>query len=123
MSILASRSFFNKSRAILICILVIGSFAEVGAYYYVQNYTSYSSTAPTVSAFQVGNLTVDPYEVLVNRPVNISIGVVNLANSQGSYSLSLKINGTVEETKKLTFLANESQLVSFSCNRSKCGQL
>ena len=121
MSILASRSFLNKSRAILICLLVIGSLAEVGAYYYVENYTSYSSTAPTASAFQVGNLTVDPYEALVNHAVNISIGVVNLANSQGSYSLSIKINDTVEETKKLTFLANESQLVSFSVTETSVG--
>jgi hypothetical protein len=118
---LTSRSILNKSRAILICILVIGSLAEVGAYYYVQNYTSYSSTAPTVSAFQVGNLTVDPFEALVNHPVNVSIGVVNLANSQGSYSLSLKINGTVEETKKLTFSANESQLVSFTVTETNVG--
>jgi hypothetical protein len=118
---LASHSFLNKSRAILICLLVIGSFAEVGAYYYVQNYTSYSSAAPTVSAFQAGNLTVDPYEALVNHPVNISIAVVNLANSQGSYSLSLKINGTVEETKKLTFLANESQLASFTVTEGNVG--
>jgi hypothetical protein len=111
---LVSRSFISKSRAILICLLVIGSLAEVGGYYYIQNYTSYSSAAPPVSAFQVGNLTVEPYEALVNKPVNVSVGVANLANSEGSYSLSLKINGTVEETKKLTFLANETQIVSFS---------
>ncbi len=118
---LASHSFLNKSRAILICILVIGSFAEVGAYFYVEDYTSYSSAVPAASSFQVGNLTVDPYEALVNHPVNVSIGVVNLANTQGSYSLSLKINGTVEETKKLTFLANESQLISFAVTEANVG--
>ncbi len=118
---LASRSFLNKSRTILICFLVIGSLAEVGAFYYVQNNTIYSSAAPAVSSFQVGNLTVDPYEALVNHPVNVSVGVVNLANSQGSYSLSIKINGTVEETKKLTFLANESQLVSFAVTETNVG--
>lgn len=121
MSILASRSFLNKSRAILICLLVIGSLAEVSAYYYVQNNSLYSSAAPAVSSFQVGNLTVDPYESLINHPVNVSVGVVNLANSQGSYSLNLKVNDTVEETKKLSFLANESQLVSFSVTEANAG--
>jgi hypothetical protein len=121
MIMLASHSFLNKSRAILICLLVIGSFAEVGAYYYVQNYTSYSKASPIISSFQVGNLTVDPYEALINHAVNISVGVVNLANSQGSYSLSLKINDTIEETKKLAFSANESQLVSFSVTETNVG--
>ena len=121
MTILASRSVLSKSRAILICLLIIGSFTEVGAYYYVQNYTSYSSTAPTVSAFQAGNLTIDPYEALVNHPVNISVSVVNLANAQGSYTLSLMINGTVEKTEKLAFSANESQTVSFDATEANVG--
>jgi hypothetical protein len=117
---MVSRSALNKSRAILICILVIGSVVEVGAYYIVQNYTSYSS-ASTVTSFLIDNITINPYEVLINHPVNISVGITNLADAKASYSLSLKINDSNVETKKLSFIGNESKIVTFSVTESDAG--
>ncbi len=114
----ASHSIISKSRAILICALVIGALAEAGAYWYVQNYTSFPASASALTSFQLGNLTINPTEASVGQAVNISVGAVNVGDVQGSNSLSLKINDTVAETKKLTLAANESQIVNFSVNET-----
>ena len=107
-----SRFVFNKSSIILIVILVFGAVAEVGAYFYVEtNMPTYSSVVPL---FLLEDLSIDPFEARLNQPVNISANVTNLDNFENSYSLNLNINDSVVETKELKFLANESQLVTFS---------
>ena len=57
----------------------------------------------------------------MGQPVDISVGVVNVGDIQGSYSLSFKINDSVAETKKLALSANESQLVTFSVTETSEG--
>jgi len=121
---MVSHSAINKSRVILICVLIIGASAELSLYYYVQSYAPHWTTVASPSelaSFQVANLTVNPFEVMVNQPVAISVGVANLGGTSGSYSLSFKINGLVAETKELTLSANESQQVSFSLTESSVG--
>jgi hypothetical protein len=117
---MASHSAMSKSRAILICVIVVGSLVELSAYYYVQNFTS-NSSSPPLASFQIANLTINPYEARVDQPVVISVSIVNLEDIQGSYSLSLKINDSVAETKELALSANESQLVTFSVTETSEG--
>jgi hypothetical protein len=118
---IASHSFISKARAILMCILVIGALAEVSAYYYVQNYTSFPSLSASsaLAPFVVANLTMNPYLTSVNQPVDISVNV--FGNIQGSYSLNFNINGAVAETKKVTLSVNESETVSFSVTEASAG--
>ncbi len=111
-------SVLSKSRTILICALVIGALAETGAYWYVQNYTSFPPSASAVTSFQLGNLTITPSEAMISQQVVISVGAVNIGDVQGSNSLSLKINDTVTEIKELTLAANESQIVAFNVNET-----
>lgn len=115
-----SRSILNKSRIILIVILLCGALAEVGAYSLVENFMPSSSSSP-VASFQVSNLSIDPFEARLNQPVSISANVTNLGNIQGSYSLSLKIDDLVVETKEIKFSANESQIVAFSVSEANEG--
>ncbi len=114
-----SRSIFNKSRVILIFLLLLGVFAEASAYYYVQSTTT--NTVPVIASFQITNLTFDPYEARLNQPVTISVNVTNLGNIQSNYPLSLKINDSDVETKELTFVANESKIVEFSVSEANEG--
>ena len=95
-----SHSFINKSRAIIICILAVGALVELSAYYYVQNYTSGPSSSLSPS-FEVANMTINPNQARLNQPVNISVGVANVGQAEGSDSLSLKINDTSVETKEV----------------------
>ena len=73
-----------------------------------------NSSSSAATSFQVANLSIDPYEARVNQPVNISADVINLGDIQSSYSLSLKINDLVVETKQVSLSANETKLVTFS---------
>ena len=119
-----SPSAINKSRVILICILIVGASVELSLYLYVQNYAPHLVTAVSASelaSFQVANLTVNPFEARVNQPVAISVGVVNLGVTLGSYSLNFKINDSVVETKELALSANESQQVTLSISESSVG--
>jgi len=119
-----SHSAINKSRVILICVLIIGASAELGLYIYFQNYAPHWTTAVSASelaSFQVANLTINPFEARVNQPVGISVGVANLGDISGTYSLSFKINDSVVETKELSLSANESQQVTFSVTESNVG--
>ena len=111
-------SALSKSRTILICALVIGALAEAGAYWYVQNYVSFPPSASAVTSFQLGNLTITPSEATIGQQVNVSVGAVNIGDVQGTNSLSLKINDTVTETKKVTLAANESQTITFNLNET-----
>ena len=115
-----TRSILNKSRIILIFLLLLGFVTEASAYYYVQNTTSNAPSSVTIS-FQTTNLTIDPYEARLNQPVTISVNVTNLGNIQNSYPLSLKINDSVVETKDLAFLANESKIETFSVSEANEG--
>jgi len=119
-----SHSVINKSRVILICVLVVGALTEVGLYYYIQNYAPHWTTVASSSAlasFEVANLTINPFEARVNQPVVISVDVANLGSIQGSYSLSFKINDSVVETKELMLPANETQQVTLSVTESTDG--
>jgi molybdopterin-binding protein len=109
---------------ILICVLILGAAVELSLYYYVQKYAPNLTTAASPSelaSFRVANLTINPFEAMVNQPVAISVGVANLGSISGSYSLSFKINGLVVETKELALSANESQQVTFSVTESIVG--
>jgi hypothetical protein len=115
-----THSLVNKSIIILICILLSGAVAEAAAFYYVQNFVPSFPSSVTAS-FQVTNLSIDPYEARINQPVNISGDVTNLGDIQSGYSLILKINNLMVETKNLEFAANESKLVTFSVSEAKEG--
>jgi hypothetical protein len=115
-----THSLVNKSIIILICILLSGAVAEAAAFYYVQNFVPSFPSSVTAS-FQVTNLSIDPYEARINQPVNISADVTNLGDIQSGYSLILKINDLMVETKNLEFAANESKLVTFSVSEAKEG--
>ncbi len=121
---MVSRSAINKSRVILMCVLIAGASAELSLYFYIQDYAPHWVTAAAPSAlasFQVANLTINPFEARVNQPVAISVGVANLRNVSGSYSLSFKVNDSVVEKRDLAFSGNESQQVTFSVTESIVG--
>jgi len=117
-----SRSALNKSMVILLCALTIGAMVELGAYYYIHTYQpNIFPTSEAALPFQVGNLTVNPYETSIGQPVNISVDVSNIGTLEGSYSLDLKINGSSTETKDLDLQANQTIRVEFSVTESTVG--
>ena len=68
---------------------------------------------PLPAAFAASALSVYPPEAEIGETVTISVLVTNTGEMEGSYSLTLELNGTLAETRELT-LAGGSQQVVFS---------
>lgn len=72
-------------------------------------------TPPPVSAeFKLSELAINPAQTEVGKPVTISAVVQNTGEIEGSYTLTLKINGRIEQSKETTLAAGESRKVSFT---------
>ena len=66
------------------------------------------------ATFEVTNLIVEPSETTIGRTVTVKANVTNTGDAEGTYTVSLKINGKVEDSKDVTLAAGETKLVEFS---------
>ncbi|HUT96826.1 MAG TPA: hypothetical protein VMW60_01765 [Dehalococcoidales bacterium] len=75
---------------------------------------------PLPAAFTPGELTVSPVEAEIGETVTVSVLVTNSGELEGSYSLTLTINGVVAGTREIT-MAGGSQQVVFSTAGDEAG--
>ena len=66
-------------------------------------------------------MSTSPFEVDVGETVTIGIMVSNTGEEEGSYTITLKINGVAEETKEITLAGGASETVTFTTARDKAG--
>jgi uncharacterized membrane protein len=71
--------------------------------------------------FRVSDLTVNPAEVEVGNEVTISLVLTNIGEEEGSYTLVLKVNQVVEDTKTITLDAGASTAVQFKVTEEEAG--
>jgi len=71
--------------------------------------------------FTLSNLVIEPSSAEVGDNVSISVKVDNVGDESGSYVLTLKIDGNVEDEKTVTLGPDESRSVSFDYNASDDG--
>lgn len=71
--------------------------------------------------FRVSDLTVNPAEVEVGNEVTISLVLTNIGEEEGSYTLVLKVNQVVEDTKTITLDAGASTAVQFKVVKKEAG--
>jgi len=94
---------------------------------YVDHFTTFAIIGavtpppPEPAAFTPGSLSVSPTEVDTGEAVGISISVANTGGQAGSYTVTLKINGVVEETREVTVAAGASETVTFTTSGDKAG--
>jgi len=69
---------------------------------------------PAPAKFKLSELAINPAQTEVGEPVTISAIVQNTGELEGSYTLALKINGEIEQSKETTLAAGESRQVSFT---------
>ena len=76
---------------------------------------SVTSDAPPVkpAEFQITELTVNPPSVMVDEIVKISVKVTNVGEAGGSYTVNLKIDGTIIETRAVTLSGGATGFVEF----------
>jgi len=87
-----------------------------------------SSNVGRVYVFQAGavnftlsGLTIDPSSVKAGGTVTISVDCSNEGSRSGSHTITLKIDGVVEDEKTVTVAPNESTTISFSAPTSEKG--
>jgi PGF-pre-PGF domain-containing protein len=80
-----------------------------------------TKAAPKPAAFTVGSLAISPAEVDIGGTVSISVNVANTGDLTGTYTITLKINGEVVETKEVTLAGGASKTVTFITFKDKAG--
>jgi hypothetical protein len=76
-------------------------------------------TSPAV--FSVSNLVIILAESEPGATVNISAAVANTGIASGDYTLNLKVNGTVIDSKAVTLAAGATETVTFTLNNQPAG--
>ncbi|MGD9117687.1 MAG: hypothetical protein PVJ08_02995 [Dehalococcoidia bacterium] len=72
------------------------------------------------AAFTISALNISPLETDSGQTVTVSVLVTNAGELEGSYSLSLVVNGTVVETRQIT-MASGSQTEIFNTTADEAG--
>ena len=76
---------------------------------------------PPPPIFKVSDLKVNPDQVNAGEDVLINIKLANIGGSRGSYTVELKINGSIEKTQTYTLAAGEVSNLGFFVSRSTPG--
>ncbi len=97
----------------------------------VDHFTTFAIIAPTPAdapippalpaAFTSSSLSISPVEVDIGEAVSISTLVTNTGEEAGSYTITLKIDGVVEETKEIALAGGTSKTVTFTTAKDKAG--
>ena len=75
---------------------------------------------PAPAAFTPSSLSIFPLEADIGERVRISVLVTNTGEQEASYTVTLKINEVVEETREIT-LAGGSETVTFTTAKDEAG--
>jgi len=71
--------------------------------------------------FQVTELLVNPSLVLANEIVDISVKVTNVGEASGSYTVNLKIDDIIIETKDVTLSGGATEVIEFEVTETNPG--
>lgn len=108
-----------KLKAILIIDLLIVSVAA-GSYFYLQS-QGLVITGPKPANFIFKDLNVFPNQTEIGEPVAVSVNVTNIGESEGNYTIILKVNNLPIENQTVSFVAGESNITQFTVNVQKEG--
>jgi len=76
---------------------------------------------PAPAAFTLSLLSISPTEVNIGETVTITTSVANTGDTEGTYTITLKINEVKEADKSVTIAAGSSQNVTFVVSRNVAG--
>jgi len=71
--------------------------------------------------FKMGTLIVPPSEVAAGTSITVTVDVTNIGEVEGDCQVTLRVNGEVTETKKVTITAGDTETVSFTLLREEAG--
>jgi len=71
--------------------------------------------------FEVSPLAVTPAKAAIGEAVTVTVEVANVGNAEGTYSASLAVDGTSEETKDVLVSAGTTEDIVFSIAKQEVG--
>jgi len=106
----------GKKTLALLCLVtvVIASLFAVGCAKREEEGGEAEPAEVAGAEFQVSNLTITPVEVKVGESVTVSVDVKNVGEVEGTYTVTLKVNGVKTETKEVTLAGGATDTVSFT---------
>ena len=99
----------------VIAIIVIIALLGIGGYFALKGG---EEGVPAPAEFEVSNLVFSPSEVEIGESVTISATVRNVGDLDGTYTVELKIDGVIQETKEITLAGGASKTVSFTVTKN-----
>ena len=79
------------------------------------------TTLGTPAAFSLSSLDITPMEVDIGESVTVSVVVTNTGDLEGTYEVTLRIDGVVVATQEVTLAAGASQTVTFTVAEDVAG--
>jgi len=76
---------------------------------------------PEPADIVTSNLSVTPADVKTGETVTIRVQVANRGGEEGTYTVELKIDGVIVETRQVTLAAEESQTLTFTTSEDSAG--
>jgi len=76
---------------------------------------------PAPAAFIITNISISPETPALDETVTITIDVTNTGETEGTYSVVLRINGEVEATQSITLDGGETGQVVFTTSKDEAG--
>lgn len=103
----------SRKKPIVVAIIVIIAIAGVGGYFALKGEEE-KEGVPAPAKFEVSNLIISPSEAEPGDAVTVLVDVSNVGNERGTYTVKLKIDGVVQQTKSVTLDNGENTSVSFT---------
>jgi hypothetical protein len=104
---LAAGTYYWRVRA-------VDNAGNIGLWSPNWSFTVIAAAPPSPAAFKVSSLIISPSQVSVGEYVSISVTVKNTGDLKGTYTVTLKINGTVEAIENVTLAGGATKSVPFS---------
>ena len=80
------------------------------------------TTTPSAAvSFTTSKLNISPSQAQVNQSVTVSVLVTNTGSASSTFSIDLKIDNAVTDTKKITLAGGASDTVTFSVTKGTAG--
>jgi hypothetical protein len=113
----SSKFSIGKLQIILLIDLIVVALAA-GGYYLIQ---SQSGPALVPAEFSLYDLNIDPEEAGIGEPITISVGVSNIGEATGNYSINLMINEVFRKAEAVQLSGGENTTVKFSVTEASEG--
>jgi len=71
--------------------------------------------------FKITYLAIKPSKVIVGKPINITLNIVNKGDLRGTYKIIVKINGSIAIVKNISLTGGEEKTLTFQIIKDKPG--